>query len=309
MMSLLMQVMRIPQQTIWTIALMMVSIASPVTFLDASTTVSGHRILFVAPHPDDESLGTAGEIFNAQKQAGRGIDYRVVIMTCGDAYKAAFQRWVELGLARDLNGDGKIDFLDFGITRRNETMSALSLLGVPAEKIIFLGYPDGGLDKMSGDKPFESPFTKTSEVPYSFAYHKGAPYSDESAVADLTRIILEFDPQTVYSTTPTDEHPDHAMTREFVDRALKRAGGTRTHLEYLVHWERHEPTWPGTTPNWTRPIGHIPADIIVPLSTFNIDPTLKPLVIASYTTQVAVESKYLLGFAKDTENFWKSRGP
>src|SRR5262249_42894519 len=136
----------------------------------------------------------------------------------------------------------------------------------PAEKVIFLGYPDGGLGKMNDAQVYTSPTTQVSAVPYSFAHHVGAPYTVDSVVSDLTRIIADFDPQTVYSTTPTDEHVDHAKTREFVARALKRAGGIRKHLEYLIHWERHVPSWPEQSTTWNPPLGHIPADFSIRLT-------------------------------------------
>jgi LmbE family N-acetylglucosaminyl deacetylase len=277
----------------------------PASMTLAEETQAPHRILFVAPHPDDETLGTGGQIFKAQSSPD--TDYRVVVLTCGDAYRAAFEAWTKSGNAKDLNNDGAIDYLDLGIARHNETLTALSLLGVPESKVIFLGYPDGGLDKLDGKTPYESPFTRTASVPYSFAYHMNAPYLAESVVSDLVRIMTEFDPQTVYSTTPTDENRDHKMTREFVVRALQRSGVLRTHLEYLIHWELHEPGWPLQTQSWMKPKGHVSPDATVPLLNFGMSAEFKSFVISRYVTQMAVSGDYLPNFAKDSEVFWNSR--
>ena len=80
------------------------------------------HILFVAPHPDDEVLGTGAQIWKAQQ---RGDDYKVVIVTCGDAYDEALAAWKNSKAAKDRNGDGKIDYLDLGIARHDETLAAL----------------------------------------------------------------------------------------------------------------------------------------------------------------------------------------
>jgi len=271
----------------------------------AQAALAKQHILFVSPHPDDEVLGTGAQIWKAQQ---RGDDYKVVIVTSGDAYDEALAAWKNSKAAKDLNGDGKIDYLDLGIARHSETLAALKLLGVPEDKVIFLGYPDGGLRKMYGTTPYKSEFTGVNAVPYDFAYRKGAPYTDEAAVEDLTKIIRELNPKTVYSTTLSEEHDDHAMTSEFVSRALKRAGGKRKHLEYLVHWEHHVPAWPGSGATWTQPAGHVAADVSSDLNDLGMSRDLKVKAIKLYATQMAVEADYLLGFAKDSEIFWRARG-
>ena len=70
----------------------------------AQAAPAKQHILFVAPHPDDEVLGTGAQIWKAQQ---RGDDYKVVIVTCGDAYDESLAAWKNSKAAKDLNGDGK----------------------------------------------------------------------------------------------------------------------------------------------------------------------------------------------------------
>jgi len=49
--------------------------------------------------------------------------------------------------------------------RQRHTLRGTARLGVPAENVIFLGYPDGGLDKIyrqEGTAPFRQRFTEKS---------------------------------------------------------------------------------------------------------------------------------------------------
>jgi LmbE family N-acetylglucosaminyl deacetylase len=72
-------------------------------------------ILIVAPHPDDEALCCSGIIDTATE---RGDTVYVVVLTNGDAFQS-------------------------GLQREGETVTAMGLLGVPEQQIIFLGYGDG----------------------------------------------------------------------------------------------------------------------------------------------------------------------
>jgi len=94
------------------------------------------RVMVLAPHPDDESLATAGVLQRARSVGGRT---RVLFLTDGEnnpwAQRAVERRW-RLSPA---------DRLRWGSRRRAEAVTALSCLGLDKECARFLGYPDQGL--------------------------------------------------------------------------------------------------------------------------------------------------------------------
>jgi LmbE family N-acetylglucosaminyl deacetylase len=106
---------------------MIVSVVNEAEWLAALTPLPVWKppetpILFVAPHPDDESLAAGGLI---RAQTLRGFDVTVAAVTDGEnAYEG-----VE-GL---------------GVVRRMEQTKALGRLGVPSERIIRFGLPDSDL--------------------------------------------------------------------------------------------------------------------------------------------------------------------
>ena len=78
-------------------------------------------VVFLAPHPDDESLAAGGLLAFL---ADRGTPLIVIAITDGDA-------------AYDPNGDSRL-----AEVRRREQTAALAVLGVPEDQIVRLGLPD-----------------------------------------------------------------------------------------------------------------------------------------------------------------------
>jgi LmbE family N-acetylglucosaminyl deacetylase len=267
------------------------------------------RTLFFSPHPDDEGVGLSTEIWRAtHSSAKEKIEYQIVVMTCGDAYIEAMDLWTKSGKAKDLNNDGKIDYVDLGFARHQETLDALKVLGVPPEKVIFLGYPDGGLKDMTHNPGiYESMRTHVKAVPYPFAFRPGAPYTNESVRADLKSVITSFNPDVVYTPTPTDMHPDHFETSELVSQTLAQLGRKPKHLEYINHWEGKEKGWPFPTLEWKQLDGHIPADIKISLASVGLTRDVKLEALRQYTTQRILDPVYFDGFAKNQELFWNAR--
>ena len=91
-----------------------------------------------------------------------------------------------------------------GTVRHNEALAALKAIGVNEKQVTFLGYPDGGLESIfyttPGQDPYQSTFTETSEVPYSFAYSQGATYERTSVIQDISEIIKSYNPDLVFTS-------------------------------------------------------------------------------------------------------------
>lgn len=222
----------------------------------ADVTDFGGRLLIVAPHPDDETLGCAGLIQQAQAS---GVEVFVVLMTNGDGYQ--YER--TLMVAQDvLRGTSK-EHLALGARRRNESLRALAELGVPADHVISLGYPDGGVHAMwqpphwSPVQPFRSPHSRRDHNPYPTSLSPAAPYCGAQVARDLLRVIETRRPTAIFTTAPFDVHRDHWATYGFVRLAaewMKRRDAADIPVYgFLVH--RHD---------WPAPQGYHPRDLLEP---------------------------------------------
>src|SRR5437879_3230373 len=89
---------------------------------------SRDRVLVLAPHPDDESLGAAGLI---QKSVAARAKVRVIFATNGEANPWA-QRFIE---HRIRIGAG--ERARWGARRQQEALRALATLGVSPRDVIF----------------------------------------------------------------------------------------------------------------------------------------------------------------------------
>ena len=97
-------------------------------------------VLVIAPHPDDEVIGCAGVILRALEAKKR---VTVVLLTNGDGH-VALTAVVARKEREQLTPE---DFMKAGALRQGHSIAAMKRLGVPREDLIFLGYPDGGLEK------------------------------------------------------------------------------------------------------------------------------------------------------------------
>ncbi|ATY85283.1 hypothetical protein CVV65_10400 [Kyrpidia spormannii] len=204
----------------------------------------GDRVLYISPHPDDESLGGGGLI---QRLVAQGKQVFVVFMTVGDGYRRAAEEAFHVFPARPA------DLRRLGALRHGEALAALGRLGVPAENVVFFGFPDGGLSPMweahwSDDDPVRGPNGAT-RVPYPFAYQSDRPYSGSAAVAELEAVLKQFQPTDVIYPDPFDQHPDHLATSAFVVYTLAKLQQDVREWTYLVHrgdypvpWT-YEPKW------------------------------------------------------------------
>lgn len=199
-------------------------------YLEGYQIARSDRIMVISPHPDDESLAVAGVIRRAVKDK---VPIRVVLMTNGDGSIRTAQFYFKTF------SPGPEQLRELGVVRHLESLSAMKKLGLKEENVIFLSYPDGGINSL-----FDENWDKNNlhlglngdtHVPYSFAYEKGAPYYGENIVKDLGRIIKSFKPNIIFYPDPGDNHHDHWATNAFVEYVLSKTNYQGRQFTYLVH--------------------------------------------------------------------------
>lgn len=199
--------------------------------------LNGHqRLLVLAPHCDDETLGSAGLIQAAIRE---GMQVKVVIETNGDGYLFATIQDFKKVYPRPQ------DFIHMGEIRQQESLAALALLGVPKEDVIFLSYPDRGTPSLWNDhwslsNPFRSPFSQNTQSPYALTYDPSAVYAGQDLLGDLLTILKEYRPDLVVYPQADDVHPDHWGLNVFTRLALtllshEDSSYQPTGITYLVH--------------------------------------------------------------------------
>jgi LmbE family N-acetylglucosaminyl deacetylase len=260
------------------------------------------RILILAPHPDDETIETAGII---QKAVALDLPVRVVYLTNGDANQWSFllyRKRPELG-ARAIESMGEV--------RRSEAISAAQVLGLQKGQLVFLGYPDfGGLqiwDRHWGDSPpYEGLLTGATAVPYPDAYRPGAAYRGQEVLSDIKTIIQDFKPTKIFVSHPADQNPDHLAFYLFTRVALwDLASEIQPELyPYLVHY-----------PHWPDPRGDHPDRALVPPATLagDVDWLGEPLnaaeldvkrtALQQHKSQYEANRRYLDSFLRTNELF------
>ncbi|MDH7569439.1 MAG: PIG-L family deacetylase, partial [Armatimonadota bacterium] len=266
------------------------------------------RVLVVAPHCDDETLGCAGVL---QHAVGAGGEVLVVFVTSGDGF----------GLAAWQSNPGvrlrPRHFMALAVRRQREARAALAHLGISSNRVVFLGYPDRGiahlwLNYWSSSQPYTSPYTRVSRCPYRDARRPGTPYAGENLLRDLEELIREFQPTRIYGPSPNDDHPDHWASACFVRAAVERLGLEERvpFFTYLVH----HGDWP--VPQGMHPhLGLAPPASLARLDTlwsaFPVDEeTLdsKEAALNEYRSQMVMR-RFLLSFLRKTELFGRFPAP
>ena len=264
----------------------------------------GNRVLIVAPHPDDEGLATAGLI---KRCLSSGKEVLVVLVTCGDGSKKAAERFFKVS---DANHE---DMRKLGLERSRETRNAMRALGLPDDRLIFLGYPDGGTNAL-WDFNWDPDNLHTGangadHSPYPFAYQENAPYCGESLAENLESIGKEFKPTAVFYPDPADTHHDHWAVNAFVQYVFVKLGYRGGQYTYLVHY----PYFPD--PQWYCPNGYIlpPATVSasgapwlsLPLS--GAEEEEKGKVIEMYTAPLQDLGRVMKAFVRRNELFGTGR--
>jgi LmbE family N-acetylglucosaminyl deacetylase len=163
------------------------------------------RILVVAPHPDDESLGTAGLL---QRIFAQKLPVRILFATNGDNNPWAQRFWERRWRI------GQAERIRWGRRRREEALAAIKVLGGETDSAKFMNLPDLGTTALLMEG--------SSEL--------------SSLLADE---IQDWQPTVALIPAKFDAHPDHSALSVAFSTALESIGTSPTQIwEYLVHAPR-----------------------------------------------------------------------
>jgi LmbE family N-acetylglucosaminyl deacetylase len=281
--------------------------------LDAAPLIGiGERLLLLAPHPDDETLGAAGLTQRVLAQAGT---VRTLVFTAGDGFIAAVQQ--QTGRRRPKPRA----FLSYGERRIREAHSVANVLGAGRIRLDVLGFPDGGLLPLLFEHwdltlPERSLTTGRRTQPYREGMEPYLAYSGSNLHFEILRVLRELRPTLIAFTDPLDEHPDHRAVGLFAllatsDFMRGRAGPWPRLLSYLVHWRHWPPdsgAWEAPQPPVDRPLT-LPEDLPsrgqmrVCLQLTDEEMTRKQAALSEYRTQNQVMPVYLAAFVRRSECF------
>jgi LmbE family N-acetylglucosaminyl deacetylase len=268
------------------------------------------RLLVVSPHPDDESLGSAGLI---QRVLAAGGHVRVVLMTSGDAFPEGVRAETHIVDPRPN------DFRSYGTLRQHETIAAMRTLGVGRQQVRFLGFPDGGMCLIASHylaanaRAYVSPYTGRGEPPASEQMMRGVRYRGADIRRELERILLDYRPTLVTLPHPEDLHPEHCSTYIFGREALDAVrAADRTIKPRILHYLVHYDDWPDEQADADSALE--PAPQFPPREGAWRSLTLTAAEIAGkrralekYPSQALVMSKFLQAFGRTNELFIEGR--
>ncbi len=157
------------------------------------------KVMVIVPHEDDDLL-ISGQVLPPMYK--NGADVRVVFATNGDKRVSAY-------------------------TRQSEACNALEKLGIPREKVIFLGYPDGtqlyvGKKAFSFSSGWDHPYAGKGFKDYHFdRFGTHAKYTAENMVDDIESVVLEYRPDYILAID-FDTHTDHRGVSISFEKAMER---------------------------------------------------------------------------------------
>lgn len=164
------------------------------------------KVMVIVPHEDDDLL-ISGQVLPPMYK--NGADVRVVFATNGDKRVSAY-------------------------TRQSEACNALEKLGIPREKVIFLGYPDGtqlyvGKKAFSFSSGWDHTYAGKGFKDYHFdRFGTHAKYTAENMVDDIESVVLEYRPDYILAidfVTHTDHRGVSISFEKAMERILKKESG------------------------------------------------------------------------------------
>jgi LmbE family N-acetylglucosaminyl deacetylase len=176
----------------------------------ALTISSSDRILVIAPHPDDESIGTGGLLQRARQA---GAEVRVIFATSGDDNpwpQRAIERRVFISTSARLR---------WAARRRDEARTALRFLLGSDAPALFLNLPDQGVTRL--------------------LLHGG-----EQTIATLRAEFAALRPTIVVLPSADDAHPDHSAMNVLARFAFTGDLAACRVFTYVVHRRGNSAPWP-----------------------------------------------------------------
>lgn len=261
------------------------------------------RLMVIAPHPDDETLGAGGLM---QRVRTVGGEVHVVYLTDGEGYPEGVM--AEDGVATPTSNE----YRDYGRRRRHEAREALRSLGIKDDALTFLSFPNGGLctlmSKYWSRRVYRSPFTRRDRPPAADVIVRGAEYRGEDLTQELALLIDRLRPTMILVPRKEDQHADHCAAWFFVADALTDVRRVRPDLRIdVVNYIIHFGDWPfeddderallapaglrGGASGWIR----------FPLTRTELKNKQKAL--KQYESQMKVMDWFLDGFARTNEIF------
>lgn len=269
--------------------------ATPPTMppLDASM-----RILVVSPHPDDESLCCGGLVATARRI---GAQVAIVWVTSGGGFRLD---------AMIVQKKARPKFADMrALARRriDEAQYAAQALGVDADQLFFLGYPDRGVLALLLDNyasPYRSKYTGANAVPWEQALSPGSPYDGANLERDFAQVVERVRPTLVLAPSPYDAHPDHRASGILAMRVLGARGESSRLKYWIVHGGRAWPTPRGLRPE--LPQTPPPRGLSLPWEKFAVDGEAreaKRVALRMHETQLKVMGRKMMSYVRSTELF------
>lgn len=151
------------------------------------------RWLVVSPHDDDACMGGAMWISAAVKA---GIDVQVLIVTDGRMGYCTLKERATIVKVR-----------------RRETYDSFAMLGIPKERVCYMGFADGALYQSQG----RHKALRRESMPVIEGY--------TGLLNSFVWHLRRFRPTAVLVPTPTDLHPDHQITHNELMISLFHASG------------------------------------------------------------------------------------
>ncbi|MBC7328549.1 PIG-L family deacetylase [bacterium] len=263
-------------------------------------------IMVFAPHPDDETLACGGLIAEARS---RNIPVTVVVVTNGESFSyAAHIHYKKIILPPSY-------YIKFGEKRQKETLSAMKLLGVSSNDVIFLGYPDSDLRLLwesywGFNQLYTHTLLRTRFSPFQNIYRKNAPYCGASLLEDIKELLIKHRPDYVFIPSAEDAHPTHWAVNCFCVMALEELKEQRGYSPKIFTYLVHRGRFPYPRAINLREVIKPPSSLLgigihwrtLPLSQSIVE--LKYEAIKQYKSQLLPRMKlFMFSFARQNELF------